>query len=137
MRKNPARERPRRGAWWGSRRATAVAAACVAAVSVTLSLPAPAGAFICGTKDGVSQTTIVSPRQLQATQKIQKGVDDCTAPGNRPHPRVSKRKKGSMSGLTVFVLAVAAALLIPIGRNGIPRAVDPFGHDRSFIGDEA
>ena len=37
-----------------------------------------------------------------------------------------------MSGLTVFVLALAGALLIPIGRNGIPRAVDPYGHDRPF-----
>jgi hypothetical protein len=47
------------------------------------------------------------------------------------------RKKGSMSGLTVFVLAVAAALLIPIGRNGLPRAVDPYGHDRSFLENES
>jgi hypothetical protein len=50
--------------------------------------------------------------------------------------QASKRKRGSMGGLTVFVIAVAAALLIPIGRNGIPRAGDPFGHDRSFPGEE-
>jgi hypothetical protein len=42
-----------------------------------------------------------------------------------------------MSGLTVFVLAVAVALLIPIGRNGLPRAVDPYGHDRSFLENES
>jgi len=34
--------------------------------------------------------------------------------------------------LTVFVLAVAGALLIPIGRSGLPRTGDPFGHDRPF-----
>jgi hypothetical protein len=32
----------------------------------------------------------------------------------------------------VFVLAIAAALLIPIGRNGLPKDADPFGHDRSY-----
>jgi hypothetical protein len=37
-----------------------------------------------------------------------------------------------VKGLTVFVLALAGALLIPIGRNGIPRTMDPYGHDRPF-----
>jgi hypothetical protein len=135
MRKMPPRVRPRRGAWWGSRRAKAAALACLAAVSVALSLPAPAAAFPCGEAHRVASTSVVSPRQLQSTQKVVPGVDDCTTPSSRPRPHAAKRKKGSMSGLTVFVLAVAAALLIPIGRNGIPRAVDPFGHDRSFLED--
>jgi hypothetical protein len=37
-----------------------------------------------------------------------------------------------MSGLTVFVLAVAAALLIPIGARGIPPSVDPYSDDSPF-----
>jgi hypothetical protein len=37
-----------------------------------------------------------------------------------------------MSGLTVFVLAVAAVMLIPIGRRGIPYNVDPYRDDRGF-----
>jgi hypothetical protein len=35
-----------------------------------------------------------------------------------------------MKGLTVFVLAVAAVLLIPIGARGIPSSVDPYSDDR-------
>jgi hypothetical protein len=35
-----------------------------------------------------------------------------------------------MSGLTVFVLAVGAMLLIPVGRRGIPYGADPYGHDQ-------
>ena len=35
-----------------------------------------------------------------------------------------------MSGLTVFVLAIAAVLLIPIGARGIPASVDPYRDDR-------
>ena len=38
-------------------------------------------------------------------------------------------RRGSVSTLTVFVLAIAGALLIPIGRNGLPHGGDPFGHD--------
>jgi hypothetical protein len=107
----------------------------LAATAVSVFLPAPAAAFVCGTanRPSQSQPARVGPRQLQATNKVEAGAsDDCTAPGNRPAASPRTRKKGSMSGLTVFVLAVAAALLIPIGRNGIPRSVDPFGHDRSF-----
>jgi hypothetical protein len=72
-------------------------------------------------------------QNAEAAEQVQT-PDDCTTPSNRPHRAAAKaRKKGSMSGLTVFVLAVAAALLIPIGRNGLPKAVDPYGHDRSFL----
>jgi hypothetical protein len=35
-----------------------------------------------------------------------------------------------MKGLTVFVLAVAAVLLIPIGARGIPSSIDPYSDDR-------
>jgi hypothetical protein len=133
MRKLPPRERPRRGARWGSRWATVLVAACLATTGISLSLPASAGAFGCGSASRPAQT--LPPRQLQASQKVVPG-DDCTTPGDRMRQQTSKRKRGSMSGLTVFVIAVAAALLIPIGRNGIPRAGDPFGHDRSFPGEE-
>jgi hypothetical protein len=38
-----------------------------------------------------------------------------------------------MSGLTVFVLAVAGALLIPIGARRIPSSIDPYENDdRTF-----
>jgi len=48
---------------------------------------------------------------------------DTTA--GRPGPH----KRGSISSLTVLILAVGAVLLIPIGR-GIPHGGDPYGHDR-------
>jgi hypothetical protein len=57
--------------------------------------------------------------------------NECTTSADRRKPRKT-RKKGSVKGLTVFVLALAGALLIPIGRNGIPRTMDPYGHDRPF-----
>ncbi|MBA2359971.1 MAG: hypothetical protein H0V79_03360 [Actinobacteria bacterium] len=51
-----------------------------------------------------------------------------------PRDRGSRRqKKGSISGLTVFVLAVAGALLIPIGRSGLPRTGDPFRPRSSLL----
>lgn len=45
---------------------------------------------------------------------------------------VRTKKRGTVGGLTVFVVAVAAVLLIPIGRSGLPRRGDPYGHDRPF-----
>jgi hypothetical protein len=101
------------------------------AALISVSLPERASAFPCGVADRPAQT-FFPPRQLQSSQKVVPG-DDCTTPGNRPRAGERAPKKGSMSGLTVFVLAVVAALLIPIGRNGLPRAVDPFGHDRTFV----
>lgn len=88
-----------------------------------LSLPAPASAFPCGE----APRPPVTKRHLSS---VQQAADECTTPGNRPRKRA--RKKGNVSGLTVFVVAVAVALLIPIGRNGIPRSADPYGHDRPF-----
>ena len=134
MKKMPPRVRPRRGARWGSRWASVLAAACLAAAFLAVSVPESASAFACGERDRPAQT-FLPPRQLQTVQTVAPvGGDDCTTPGgNRPHTQTRAPKKGSVSGLTVFILAVVAALLIPIGRNGLPRAVDPFGHDRSFV----
>jgi hypothetical protein len=119
----PPRARPRRGAWRGSRGGSAVAAACLAAVAL-LSLPSPASAFPCGD----APRPAVPPRQLSS---VHTGGAECTTPGRRRKPQRTN-KRGSVGGLTVFVLAVAGALLIPIGRNGLPRASDPYGHDRPF-----
>jgi hypothetical protein len=47
---------------------------------------------------------------------------------NRAPARTKKR--GNISGLTVFVLAIAAVLLIPIGARGIPASVDPYRDER-------
>ncbi len=59
--------------------------------------------------------------------------EECGVPETLRRPRPAREaRKGNISGLTVFVLAVAGALLIPIGRNGIPRSADPFGHDRNL-----
>jgi hypothetical protein len=130
MRNLPPRERPRRGAR-GSRWGSALGAACLVAILLTVSLPDSAFAFGCGAV-GRPAHSVVPPRQLQGSQKVTPGGDDCTTPGNRLRSEARTRKKGNASGLTVFILAVAAALLIPIGRNGIPRTVDPYGHDRGL-----
>lgn len=63
---------------------------------------------------------------------MQQVPSECTTSADRRRPQKRAHKKGSVSGLTVFILAIAGALLIPIGRNGIPRMVDPYGHDRPF-----
>jgi hypothetical protein len=101
-----------------------LAAACLASVALLLSLPAPSAAFPCGE----APHSAVPLRQLAS---VRQSAADCTTPGNRRKPHRT-RKEGSVSGLTVFVLAVAGALLIPIGRNGLPRSFDPYGHDRPF-----
>ena len=119
MERKPPRERPRRGAWWGSRRARAGAAACLAAVLVALALPGPAAAYRCGSTQ--------APDGAQATAMFQ----DCRAeaPPRRRHPN----KRGSVSSLTVVVLALAAALLLPIGARGIPYNLDPYSsQDRPY-----
>ena len=116
--------RPRRGAWVGSRRAKAVAAACVATFAFALSLPQQAVAYPCGdspTNARMPQLAVVSPDECRVPEKLK-----------RSEPAAAKKKKGSMSGLTVFVLAIAGALLIPIGRNGLPHGGDPFGHDPTY-----
>lgn len=93
-----------------------MAAACLAAL-VLASAPQQAGGYPCGE----------SPRTLQAASS-----DECRVPDSLRHstaPKRSKRKQGSVSALTVFVLAVAGALLIPIGRKGLPQGVDPYAQD--------
>jgi hypothetical protein len=115
--------RPRRGAWEGSRQAKAVAAACFAVLAFALVPPQQAAAYPCG--DGVASVT--PPRTLAGV-----AADECRVPETLRHPTPAaerKRRRGSVSGLTVFILAVAGALLIPIGRNGLPHGGDPFGHD--------
>jgi hypothetical protein len=97
----------------------------LATVALLVSLPAPASAFPCGE----TARPAVPPRQLSSIQQL---PSECTTSAERQKPQKRARKKGSVSGLTVFVLAIAGALLIPIGRNGIPRMVDPYGHDRPF-----
>jgi hypothetical protein len=118
----PPRLRPRRGAWEGGRRARALAAACLAVAVLPLSVPPTAAAYPCG--DAPSQPS--AERRLENVPS-----DECIVPATRLRSEpVRERRQGSISGLTVFVLAVAGALLIPIGRNGIPQ--DPFGHDRNL-----
>jgi hypothetical protein len=116
--------RPRRGAWEGSRQAKAVAAACFAVLAFAFAQPQQAAAYPCG--DGVP--TAAPPRTLANVP-----ADECHVPEalRRTDPPARTKKKGSISGLTVFVLAIAGALLIPIGRNGLPHGGDPFGHDPS------
>jgi hypothetical protein len=84
-------------------------------------VPSPAAAFPCGDR----AATAAQGRHLTSVS-----ADECRSPEKtRAKPPVRKSKKGSMSTLTVFVLAIAGALLIPIGRNGLPHSGDPFGHD--------
>ena len=94
-------------------------------MAVIVTLPAPASAFPCGE----AARPAVPPRQLSSVQQV---PSECTTSAEQRKPQKRAHKKGSVSGLTVFVLAIAGALLIPIGRNGIPRMVDPYGHDRPF-----
>jgi hypothetical protein len=117
MRSMPAREQPRRGACWGSRAAKASAAACLAFVLLALALPGPAAAYRCGAT------------QLGGAQATARSSQDCRAEPSLA-ARTRTQKRGSMKGLTVFVLAVAAVLLIPIGARGIPSSIDPYSDDR-------
>lgn len=114
--------RPRRGVLGlGSRQARAVAAACLAVGTLAVAVPPPAAAYPCG--EGA-----VSSAQGRHLSSV--SADECRSPETaRKKPPARAKKKGSMSGLTVFVLAIAGALLIPIGRNGLPHGGDPFGHD--------
>jgi hypothetical protein len=116
---------PRRGALGkGSRRARAAAAACLAALAVAAALPGSAEAYPCG-----ERATPTAARELMSIPP-----DECSVPETlrRSKPRVRERKTGSISTLTVFVLAVAAALLIPIGRSGLRSTGDPFGHGPTY-----
>jgi hypothetical protein len=90
-------------------------------VALAVVLPPPAVAFPCGDSAAAS---------AQGRHLTSSSSDECRSPEKaRPKPPVRKSKTGSMSTLTVFVLAIVGALLIPIGRSGIPHTGDPFGHD--------
>jgi hypothetical protein len=122
MRKGSLGVRPRRGAWEGSRQTKAVAAACFAVLAFAFAQPQQAAAYSCG--DGVTSAT--PPRTLSSVSS-----DECRVPETLMRTKALARanKRGSVSGLAVFVLAIAGALLIPIGRNGLPHGGNPFGHD--------
>jgi hypothetical protein len=128
MRRMPPRERPRRGACWGSRWARVLAAACLAVVAVSLALPGPAAAYLCD--DSRPAVVPPHPELISPSDYASPNDMECRVPEAAPSRRTKKR--GSMSGLTVFVLAVAAALLIPIGARGIPASVDPYTDDLPF-----
>jgi hypothetical protein len=118
--------RPRRGVLrLGSRQVRAAAAACLVVGVLASAVPPTASAYPCG--DGVATAP-------QARQLMSLSPDECRVPETlrRSKPPARERKKGSMSGLTVFVLALAGALLIPIGRNGLPHSGDVFGHDPTY-----
>jgi hypothetical protein len=68
----------------------------------------------------------VSPSDYASPNDVECRVPDDDKPTGRT------KKRGSMSGLTVLVLTVAAMLLIPIGRLGIPRTADPYRDDENF-----
>jgi hypothetical protein len=132
MRRKPLRARPRRGAWWGSRRRRAKlgAAACLVVIAVTLAAPGPASAYPC---DDSATLPKAPPTELWSrTLYASPGPEGCRVPEEDDRGAGRTRKRGSMSGLTVFVLAVGAMLLIPIGRRGIPQGADPYGHDQDF-----
>lgn len=126
MRRMPPRERPRRGACRGSRRARACAAACLVAFVLTLGAPGPALAYRC--EDPPPPISLPHPELPSPAQYAAPTSTECRVPDVQPTKRTKKR--GSMSGLTVFVLAIAAVLLIPIGARGIPSSVDPYTDER-------
>jgi hypothetical protein len=119
--------RLRRGAWGeGSRAARALAAACLAAVAIALALPSIGSAYPCGERRAPAS----QGRTLMSTAV---SIDECRAPEQpRKTGSARTRKRGDMTGLTVFVLAVGAALLIPIGRSGLRHGGDPFAHDSTL-----
>jgi hypothetical protein len=116
--------RLRRGAWGeGSRAARALAAACAAVVAIVLLLPSTAGAYPCGERRAPTP-------QGRTLMSAAVSIDECRAPEQpRKTAPARTRKRGDMTGLTVFVLAIGAALLIPIGRSGLAHGSDPFAHD--------
>jgi hypothetical protein len=116
----PPRARPRRGAWRGSRQARAGAAACFAFVVITLAAPGPAAAYRCEDEPRAAAPGVVM------------NVEDCRVPNDEPARPARAKKRGSMSSLSVLVLALGAVLLIPIGALGMPTSVDPFGRDRPY-----
>jgi hypothetical protein len=125
----PPRERPRRGACWGSRRAKACAAACLASVLLALGAPGPAAAYRC--EDPPPPVSLPHPELPAQAPYASPTSTECQVPDDE-RAAARTKKRGSVSGLTVFVLAIAAALLIPIGARGIPSSVDPYSDDSPF-----
>jgi hypothetical protein len=60
---------------------------------------------------------------------FQKTLEECRVPDDDRGHAARPKKRGSMSSLTVLVLAVAAVSLIPIGARGIPAGIDPYRSD--------
>jgi hypothetical protein len=76
--------------------------------------PAPAAAYPCA---DVQHPAAAAPGLSS---------DDCRGAPERP---ARKPKRGSMSSVAVFVVAIAVVLLIPIGARGIPSSLDPYGRE--------
>jgi hypothetical protein len=89
-------------------------------VVLTLLAPGPAAAYRCEEPTAASTPAVVM------------SGEDCRVPDDEPARPARAQKRGSMSSLTVLVLAIAAVLLIPIGALGVPTSVDPFGRDRPY-----
>jgi hypothetical protein len=87
---------------------------------ITLAAPGPAAAYRCEDPPSVTTPAVVM------------SGEDCRVPDDEPARRARAQKRGSMSSLTVLVLAIAAVLLVPIGALGMPTSVDPFGRDRPY-----
>jgi hypothetical protein len=95
---------------------------------LSLAAPGPAAAYRC---DEAPPVSVPYPELPSRSLYAAPDGAECRVPDNdRTDPIRRTRKSGSMSGLTVFVLAVAAALLIPIGARGIPSSIDPYNDDR-------
>lgn len=128
MRWKPPRARPRRGAWRGSQQAKAGAAACLVAALLTLAAPGPASAYRC--EDAVRSSTPAPYLEAHGRAMFSAPANtECPFPADEQRGSGRPKKRGSMSGLTVFVLAIAAVLLIPIGARGIPASADPYRED--------
>jgi hypothetical protein len=96
-------------------------------VVLSLAAPGPAAAYLC---DEAPPVSVPHPELPSRSLYAAPDGTECRVPDDDRAGPVRTRKRGNMSGLTVFVLAVAAALLIPIGARGIPSSVDPYNDDR-------
>jgi hypothetical protein len=94
-------------------------------IAVSLVAPGPASAYLCD--DSRPAVVPPHPELISPSEYASPNDMECRVLDDPPSRRTNKR--GSMSGLTVFVLAVAAMLLIPIGRLGIPQTADPYRDD--------
>jgi hypothetical protein len=96
-------------------------------VVLTLVASGPAAAYRCEDPPPVSMPHPELPgRELP----VSSSSTECRVPQDNDRVIGRTKKRGSMSSLTVLVLAVAAVLLIPIGALRIPSNVDPYSGDR-------